>query len=95
MAPGGRQNNPDEILRDLKYGSHILWRSHPQVPEGHERLVCGQCCSDLEPVLVTGTWASSSGLPARSAQAKTWSTAPLKGTPGQRHHRPSTQQNIG
>ncbi|KAK3543957.1 hypothetical protein QTP70_031861 [Hemibagrus guttatus] len=65
------------------------------VPEGHERLVCCQCCSDLEPVLVTGTWASSSGLPARSAQATTWSTAPLKGTPGRRHHRPSTQQNIG
>ncbi|MCJ8732230.1 hypothetical protein PDJAM_G00208930 [Pangasius djambal] len=66
-----------------------------QVPEGHERLVCGQRCSDLEPVLVTGTWASSSGLPTRSAQATTWSTAPLKGTPGRRLHRPSTQQNIG
>ncbi|KAF4086749.1 hypothetical protein AMELA_G00087910 [Ameiurus melas] len=66
-----------------------------QVPEGHERLVCGQRCSDLEPVLVTGTWASSSRLPARSAQATTWSTAPLKGTPGRRHHRPSTQHNIG
>ncbi|KAL7881363.1 hypothetical protein AOLI_G00082110 [Acnodon oligacanthus] len=72
-----------------------------QVPEGHERLVGGQRCSDLEPVLVTGTWASISGHPKRSTQATTWSTVPLKGTrgspflPGRHHHRPSTQQNIG
>ncbi|TSM60540.1 hypothetical protein Baya_8612 [Bagarius yarrelli] len=69
-------------------------RLHP-VPEGHERLICRQRCSDLELVLVTGSWASSSGLPARSPQVTTRSTAQLKGTPGRRHRRPSTQQNIG
>ncbi|KAF5899166.1 Uncharacterized protein DAT39_011124, partial [Clarias magur] len=82
------------VMKESGYApGHLL--DSIKVPEGHERLVCGQRCSDLEPVLVTGTWASSSGLPVRSAQATTRSTAPLKGTPGRRHHRPSTQQNIG
>ncbi|KAI1899765.1 hypothetical protein AGOR_G00065120 [Albula goreensis] len=71
-----------------------------QDSEGHERLVGGQCCSDLDPVLVTGTWDSSSELPAGSTQATTRLTA-SKGTRGSsfspvgRRHRPSAAKHIG
>lgn len=71
-----------------------------QVTEGHEWLVGGQCCSDLDPVLVTGTWDSSSERPAGLTQAATRPTA-LPGTrgssssPAGRRHRPSAAQHFG
>ncbi|KAG7467322.1 hypothetical protein MATL_G00152160 [Megalops atlanticus] len=70
-----------------------------QVSEGHERLVGGQRCSDLDPVLVTGTWDSPPELPAGSTQATSRLTA-SKGTPGSSfspagsHLRPSTVKHI-
>ncbi|KAK6310019.1 hypothetical protein J4Q44_G00199000 [Coregonus suidteri] len=67
-----------------------------QVTEGHESRVGGQRHCLPDQVLVTGTWASSSGLPARPssiqtrASATTWSSttqtptaAAPRGTPPQ------------
>ncbi|KAJ8253277.1 hypothetical protein GJAV_G00211040 [Gymnothorax javanicus] len=51
------------------------------VSEGHERLVGGHCCSDLAPVLVTGTWDCSSQRPAGLTQAEPRTTE-RRGTPG-------------
>ncbi|KAJ3591547.1 hypothetical protein NHX12_006680 [Muraenolepis orangiensis] len=49
--------------------------SRKPVTKGHERLARSRRRCELGPALLTGTWASSSGLPARATrQAATWVT---------------------
>ncbi|KAI1884922.1 hypothetical protein AGOR_G00214880 [Albula goreensis] len=71
-----------------------------QVPEGHAWLAGGLRSFDPDPVLVTGTWDSSSKRPAGSTQATTRSTI-AEGNqsspswPVGRRSRPSTAKRIG
>ncbi|CAL8342421.1 unnamed protein product [Boreogadus saida] len=53
--------------------SHVAYRD--SVTKGHERLARVRRRCELDPALLMGTWASSSGLPARATrQAATWVT---------------------